>query len=500
MNFKDSSRRVERMRKFKMGSMSYIITVSVVAIIILLNVVASMILAAFPVKLDMTGTGFYALSEETVEFLKTVDSKIKITLLADKNDFSAAGPYYNQVVECMELYARENNNITVEYVDLIDSPGFAANYPDRELKDGMIIVESEKTGRNITLNEKDYFNLELNSSTYSYIITSAKTEEALTSSIINTSDEDPKIIGVVAGHGETDISGLTELLKKNGYTIEQNVTLYAGKFETDYDGLIIAAPTNDFTGEELDLLDSYMENGGMKGKNIFYFASAKVSTPPNIAAYLAKWGVAFHDGTVYETDSSKIIGTDPFVSILSYSDNTFTEGLEASSVALTSPSCRPITLLFETSGDMMTETYVGFTSSAVLLPSSANTNIWKPEDAEVKGPFGALTVSKDQYHDFTDESQIKTYTSNLYAFGSIDFVAQGIVETTIFANGEYIIHMFDERFNRQTSISIVPKYVSSRSMTITNAAATTICVIFAGVIPLCVIAAGVYVWLRRRHA
>ena len=55
---KDLSRRLERIRKLKVGSMARLITIAVVAVIILLNVIASVIFKEFPVKLDMTGTGF----------------------------------------------------------------------------------------------------------------------------------------------------------------------------------------------------------------------------------------------------------------------------------------------------------------------------------------------------------------------------------------------------------------------------------------------------------
>jgi hypothetical protein len=188
----------------------------------------------------------------------------------------------------MEMYADRNDKISVQYVDLVENPAFASRYPDKNLSSGMILVESKKTGRNIALSDSDYFNLELDNTSYSYSISSAKTEEALTSAIINTTDEDPKTIGVLSGHGEMDTTGLVSLLSKNGYTVKQNVTLYSGKLDEDYDGLIIASPSNDYTEAELDILEAYMENGGEKGKNIpFRISSARESYSP-VSAPMAR--------------------------------------------------------------------------------------------------------------------------------------------------------------------------------------------------------------------
>ena len=497
---KDLSRRLELIRKLKVGSLARLITIAVIAVIILLNVIASAIFEMFPVKLDMTGTGFYSLDEKTEEFLKAVDSEIGITLLANKEDFSANGHYYNQVVECMEMYADRNDKISVQYVDLVENPAFASRYPDKNLSAGMILVESKKTGRNIALSDSDYFNLELDNTSYSYSISSAKTEEALTSAIINTTDEDPKTIGVLSGHGEMDTTGLVSLLSKNGYTVKQNVTLYSGKLDEDYDGLIIASPSNDYTEAELDILEAYMENGGEKGKNIFYFASPEQAETKNLSAYLSEWGISFYDGTAYETDTEKLLSIYPYISKLSYADTSFTEGLENSSVALTAPFSKPIKLLFETEGNINTSSLAGFTSTAVVMPTDADPTTWKPENAEIKGPFSAVAVAKDMLYDYTEEGQIKEFSSNLYAFSSTYFQADSIIGSTVYANGEYLLGMFDERFNRKASVSLIPKYVSARRMNMTQAEANTFLIIFAAILPLLVIAGGVFVWLRRRHA
>ncbi len=490
----------ETLRKLKIGSMARLITIAVLAVIILINVLASVVLAKYPLKLDMTTGDFYGISEETKSYIQSLDSEIEITLLSEKETFSEGGAYYKQVVETIEEITLASDKITTDYVDLVKTPGYAANYPSETLETGMLIVKSKKTGRHIVLEAGDYFNQVLNTDTYTYDITASQAEAAITAAIINATNEDPKILGVISGHGEEDISGLTSLLEKNGYTIKDNVTLYSGKLEEDYDGLIISAPARDFTNEEIDLLESYMENDGEYEKNIFYFASTTQQKLPNLETFLSEWGFEFLEGTIYETDSSKRLSVYPYISALSYADNSFTGGLEYSSVALVAPYSRPLNLLFEEKGDRKITKYSGFTDTAVVMPNDVNPSTWDPEKATEKGPFAAVAVSEFSKYEYTDENVILTRSSNLYAFTTTLFAADKVVSSTSYANGQYVLGLFDERFNRGAEVSVVPKVANSFTMNMTQMEALIIGLIFAALLPLAVGITGIVIYFRRRHS
>ena len=495
--FKGTS--AERLRKLKIGSAARLITVLVVAAIVLVNIAFSYLFSIYPVKFDMTTGDLYSVSEDSLEFVGALDSEIKFILLSDREEFISSGRYYKQVVETMETFAGETDKISVEYVNLVTTPGFAANYPNDELEAGMIIVESALTKRHIVLEAGDYFNRTLDSSTYTYTITTSKAESALLSAIVNTTAEDIKTFGVLSGHGEDNASGLTSLLQKNGYAFTENVTLYSGEIEGEFDGLIIAAPSRDYTDEELDIIEKYLENNGEYNKNLFYFASNEQTRLPNLEAFLEEWGFSFYEGTVYETDADKQLSVYPYISSLSYADLSFTEGLEDSSVVLTAPYSKPFVLAYETSGSRETVGYTGFTSTAVVIPNDVNPSNWDSSTAEVKGPFSSAAVSKLLDYTYTDEGQILTTTSNVYVFSSIYFYEESIVESPVYANGQYILNLFNDRFNKETEISIVPKYVASLTMNMTQGTAFIIGIIFAAVLPLALTVTGVVVWLRRRH-
>jgi hypothetical protein len=490
----------ETLRKLKIGGVARLITIVVLAVIVLVNVLASIILASHPVKLDMTTDDFFGISDKTKSYIQSLDSEIEIILLAEKETFSQGGAYYKQVVETIEEITLESDKITTDYVDLVKTPGFAANFPSESLETGMLIVKSKKTGRHIVLEAGDYFNQVLDTNTYTYNITASQAEAAITAAIINATNEDPKLLGVISGHGEEDISGLTSLLQKNGYTIKENVTLYSGKLDDDYDGLIISAPARDFTNEEIDLLESYMKNNEEYEKNIFYFASTTQQKLPNLETFLLEWGFEFSEGTVYETDAAKRLSVYPYISALSYADNSFTGGLEYSSVALIAPYSRPMNLAFEEKGDYKTTKFAGYTNTAVVMPNDVNPATWDPDKAEMTGPFAAVAVSKLSKYDYTDENVILTRSSNIYAFTTPLFCTEKVVSSTSYANGQYVLGLFDERFNRNAEVSVVPKVATSKTMNMTQLEALIIGLIFAVILPLALAVTGVVIYFRRRHS
>ena len=45
-----------------------------------------------------------------------------------------------------------------------------------------------------------------------------------------------------------------------------------GSISDEYDAVIIAAPTTDFLGSELDAISDFLENDGKLGKGLIFFA------------------------------------------------------------------------------------------------------------------------------------------------------------------------------------------------------------------------------------
>ena len=275
-------------RRFKHGSLATVMTVGLVAVVVLVNVIFSMLAARFPMDVDLTSNKIFEVSDQTIDYLKGLDKKVTVTVLAKEEDFSGTNTYYNQANEVIQKYAKYTSNITIEYLDLYANPDFVQKYPKDTLYQGYIIVACGD--RHQVLTPYDLFNTQTDSSSGSTYITSSKAEQAMTSAVMNVTNANPPTAVVLTGYGVTDVSAYTDTLKTNGYVIEE-VDLLTGEIDQDADMLILAAPLTDLSEEVLKKLDTYLDNNGDFGKNLLYFASASQPELPNLEEFLKECSV-----------------------------------------------------------------------------------------------------------------------------------------------------------------------------------------------------------------
>lgn len=489
----------EKIRKLKMGTTGAVITASFIIFVLLFNIGLSLVLNRFPLKFDMTGNEFYGVSDESKVYLDTLDDNVTITIFNSESGFAESGVYYKQVDEVAKAYDNYSNKITLKYVDLIKNPGYANNYPGETIKTNNIMVESEKTKRRIVLTDDEYFNKETSTTSYTQTVVSSKGDQALVSSILSVAIEDPQTFGIIEGHSEDSFSAGKALLQKNGYVFE-TVSLYNKDLDlSKYDGLFIVAPERDYTDEELNMLETYLDNNRELGKSIFFFASEDVGNLPNLYAFLAEWGIEIGSGTIYETDTSKFLMSSNYISKLTFKDTLYAENIYTKNIPLTAPNSRPMKKLFDAQETISVTELLAFTDTVVVQPDNAETN-WSPDKAEQKGPFSAVLKATKIRAATEVGGAYQTLDSNIIAFSGEYFVDKNILELPIFSNAEYLVSMVNTVYNRKDAVSIIPKYVESKSMAMTQAQAGILGIFFAVIVPIAIIVCGVVVFIRRRHS
>ena len=75
--------------RLRMGSFATALTVVFIAVLIILNMIVSAISERFPVQLDLTTGKIYELSDETIEYLRTVEKDVNIYVLATEASFGS---------------------------------------------------------------------------------------------------------------------------------------------------------------------------------------------------------------------------------------------------------------------------------------------------------------------------------------------------------------------------------------------------------------------------
>ncbi len=481
-------------RRFKHGTLATVMTIGLVAVVVLVNVIFSMLAARFPMDVDLTTNKIFEVSDQTIDYLKKLDKKVSVTVLATEEEFSGNNTYYNQANEVIQKYAKYSSNITINYIDLYSNPDFAQKYPKETLYQGYIIVECGD--RHQVLTPYDLFNTQTDSSSGSTYITSSKAEEAMTSAVMNVTNANPPSVVVLTGYGVTDVSSYTRTLETNGYIVSE-VDLLTGDIDQEADMLILAAPLTDLSDDVLKKLDTYLDNDGKFGKNLMYFASASQPALPNLEEFLEEWGIIVGDGYLAETDSAKTYVMGPTYTMQQYGDEAYTEKLSSTAYPVLMFASRPLSSAFGESGtssNRSTSVLLSTYDTSAVVPSNLDKNSdWSLADAD-KASYATILVGQRLKYENTTP-----LISRVIAIGSVEFVDQSFLTYTAINNGDYAVNLANTVCGKDDGISIVSKTVGAKNLGITEKQSNVIGGFFEFVVPVLVLIAGSVIWLRRRN-
>lgn len=486
-------------KKFKYGGLSVLFTVLFVAAIVLVNVIVNLVLDRFDVKADLTSESLYSIDENTVDYLKTLTGKVDITVTNNEDDFTGAGSYYNQTNEICKRFAESNGSISLNYVDLLTNPSFSADYPDATISEGMIVVKSEETGRYKALDYTQYLDIQYDQTYaqygYQYIsAVNANAESALLSAIMSVTNADPVRVAFTTGYGETENATMKSLLETNAYVSEAlNISLVS-EIDSGIDFVVIYAPSSDYSNEDLNKLDKWLDNGGKYGKNVIYVASASNPNIPNIKSFLNEWGIVVEDGVIYQTDANYAYSGLPIYQLMQLGSSDYTSDLDSSKYIFGN-NMLALTLRFEEYSNFATTPILTSYDGAVIYPLDADDS-WTVADAGNKGVLnGIVESSKVQFENGTDPVY-----SKVVVYGSEFLLNETLLVTEQANNAELMMSIFRGISGRDDfEITLTPKSFQMSTFEISAAASATIAIIFAIVLPVAIIVAGIVVWLRRRH-
>ena len=487
--------RGERLRHLKYGSLSVVFTVVVIAVIVLCNVLVSFAAEKFPaLSFDTSANQYYELTDESIEFLDTLDDySIKVRFIGSKSTLMS-DDYYSKITTLAEKYEQYTPDLTVSYVDIDKNPGFAADYDDAQLTTGDALVVCGDRYRQLTSGDFLYSSKEdqeaaQNSGGTEEVEYSLNAEYALTTAIMVVTASDNPQATVVTGHGEKELPKLVKLLENNGFTVSsQNIIK---EFADDSNLLIIAAPTKDYSESELKKLDDFMYNNGKYGKNIFYIADYSQPVLPNLEAFLYDWGIILEEGVVYESDDSVAIASRPYLTRLSFIDPNLTLSSALADVTAYGYYGRPAKIADVLDVSMTNEITLQHTETSKV--GKATEDGFEKGDGEAY-PYVAMartTIEK------TDADYTAMQSSLIFA-NSLGFFEDELFEKAYSANPDVTIAVVDAVLGRGNNLLIPIKSLSAATLGITYETANIIGAVAAIVIPVLLLVACLFVYIRRR--
>lgn len=248
----------------RQGSYSLAMTAVVIGIVVFINLIAGRLPSSLK-QIDISTNNIYEITDTSRDLLKDLDKDVDFTILAEKSSTD------ERIRTFIEKYAALSSHINVEWIDPVLHPSALTEY---ETESDTIVVSCSDTEKTTTVSFQDIITYD----EMSYYTTGSLTESEfdgegqLTSAVNYVTTDVSKTIYTVSGHGESSLpSSVTDLMKKSS-----------------------------FTTEELNLLTSYMENGG----NVFFIQGEELTDMPNFSSLMETYGLQPSQGYIADMQRS----------------------------------------------------------------------------------------------------------------------------------------------------------------------------------------------------
>ncbi len=507
----------------KRGSYSLAITAAVIVGAIVINILVGALNDRFVLEYDMSFNKDNSISEENIDFIKDIDEEVTVTVCALEDQYSSYMPeaasyyysvvdnegagagYYNQTIKLINKYNDYNKKIKIKFIDTQSSEftDISSKYSGESIQYGDILVTSTRDGKekHKILGYKDIYALYEDESYAMYGMTmntlsGNNVETALTSAIAYVTSDKIKKAGLIMSHSKEDYTAsYSKLLKDNNYETTIIDDTIVKTIPEDLDLIVIPCPTTDFIGSELDLISDFLDNDGKLGKGLIFVADASAPYLKNLYDFLDQWGIVVEDGILFETNENNYLQGDP-TTLGSYAagEDDILSGMQYCITGLNAPMYAG----FENSGGITVTPLMATPEYTVAAPKGTGAD-WK--GADKYEPKSYSTVLQAKYSAYDDNN--KLMESFVTAFSSRHFLDSEYNEYSGVANKDLLLAVTERAAGVEDSeISFVSKQITNESFAteVTEGSANIMRLIFMIILPLLCIAAGVYIYIKRRNA
>ena len=464
--------------KLKMGITSVVITAVVVACVIMFNAMVALLGEKLPLTIDLTGDKVYEFSDRTKDLMKNLDKEVCAYALIPEG---TSGEYVDYIKAYLDKYEHLSKNFKVKYIDPYQDPAFMNQYSDEKQQAGIgsVIIECENEFKVVPF-EQIYTQSNITK------VVEIDMEKKVTNAIMSvTGNLSPAKIYFTEGHGEYIPQNMKALLMEEGYECE-SINLSVNSIAKDANVVFSVVPMEDFTAKERDALDDFLDRGGR-----FILVTYPAMKPmKRLDGYMAEWGLNLNYDYVVETDSESSLsaGQSIPIPIAKLQEHTITTKLASSKSPLALPEAMSISVGKTKNGSSVTKLLM--TSPGSYGKKNLNSETLKKEAGDVEGPLCLSAISEKS----GESNSAVMILGSLSAFESAQIINEGA-----FLNGDYLLNSVSYLCGIREAGAIRAKQISAEKMTMTQKQVVISMLILQYVLPVIILLAGLFVWLRRRN-
>ncbi len=462
--------------RFKYGSYATVVLIVVLAVLILVNLLADQL----PLKWDLSRNQIYTLSKDTYSILDKLKEPVTLYVLY------SAGKENTDITDILKRYHDHTGKIQLKFIDPNKNPGFLTQYAKdiKTISEGSIIVSSGKKYKIIA--SSDLATYDSSNPYQPPQAVSLVLEQRVTGAIIYVSSANNPVLYTLQGHNEAPLPAeVTKQLENQNYTIKE-LSLFTNPIPKDCGILMLVSPKQDLTTNETDKIRQFLTNNGRA-----IFLMDLIGTDfPNFQSLFTSFGVSLQKALVIETDSSLYTSNNPIYLLPKLFDHQITESIKSDKIPVLIPMAQGIKILSIKKSTTTIEPLMA-TSNKAWGKTNLNDTYWIKKTGDLSGPFNLAVAITDKSPDQDRDARIVVIGNSIFL--SPNFVSQ------LPGNLNLLTNSINWLQNRKDNLSITPKSLLIRHLNFTGLQFNLFAIISVIIMPLIVFAAGLTVWLRRRH-
>lgn len=455
-----------------------------IALAVIAAVVINMVISELPsawTKIDVTSEKLYSLTDQTKEYLKSIEEDVTIYVLVNRdNEDTTLG-------QTLERYADGSEHITVEYVDPNVNPRFYTQYTDSNVTTNSLIVVSDKRSKVVSYNSVYTVSYDYDSYTGSYSgnTTGYDGEGQITSALDYVLSDDMPKIYLLEGHGEASLSStFTTAIKKENVDYETVNLMDYDSVPEDAAALFINGAVSDFSADDKDKIIAYLEQGG----NVILVTSYTEEAMPNLDEVMAYMGLGRAEGLIVEQNTANYYH-NPYYLLPTQESSVYTASIYGKYYVFV-PFAQGIVIEDEEAEDMSYRAFLTTSEAAFSKVNIDTMQDYDKSEGDIDGPF-AVGVSATKT--LSDGSK-----ANMVVYGSDQIFTDEANSIVSGANQMMFTNTIGNFADHEVSVSIPSKSYTASYLTVPQSKAVLIGIVTVLIIPIGCLAAGFVIWFRRR--
>ena len=460
---------------FQGGSYSLMMTAVVLALLIVVNILASALPTSLT-KYDISSSKLYSITSNTKVVVNALEEDVTIYWIVQ------SGEEDDVIENLLGKYEALSDHIKVEKKNPDIYPTFAQQYTDETVQNNSLVVECGDRYRYIGYD--DIYLSQADLTTYSYN-TSFDGEGAITSAIDYVVNEEQPQVYMLEGHGEADLpSTFSDQIEKENMELQTFSLLTVDAVPEDADCVLIYAPTSDISAEEKDMLSDYVSGGG---KLLVMAGPVEDASLENLYSLLSDYGVTANEGIVVEGDREHYAFQTPVALMPDLSSSDITDSLMEEHYFPIIPVALGLTVGDTPSGATVTS-LLNTSDAAFSKVAGYAMSTYEKEDGDIDGPF-SLAVSVD----------VDASGGQMVWFASSSFLEDTYNAYSSGANVNLGMNALSSMIGESEAMAIRSKSLNYNYLTISDSTSSLLKVLMIGVFPLAYLGIGIGVVIRRRR-